>query len=131
MSVDELYKLTNIGTWFLTQMKELVDFEESRKALEEIKYDGWIVLETPPGPPELVARDVSFTLRNTPGLKRRSEWPLIATFTFQYQRGEWDKMIEEFKASGIGGVHFFGGLLEEALEDPDRIPEYCGKIEEN
>ena len=32
-----------------------VDFASTARALDEIGYEGWIVLETPPGPPELSA----------------------------------------------------------------------------
>ena len=37
-----------------------VDFAECARALSEIGYDGWLTLETPPAPPPLVARDLSF-----------------------------------------------------------------------
>ena len=45
-----------------------VDFTESAKALDEIGYEGWIVLETQPGPPELVARDLAFAWTVVPRL---------------------------------------------------------------
>jgi sugar phosphate isomerase/epimerase len=45
-----------------------VDFAETARALDEIDYDGWIVLETPPGPPERVARDLSFARSVVPPL---------------------------------------------------------------
>ena len=47
-----------------------VDFTESAKALDEIGYEGWIVLETQPGPPELVARDLTFARTVVPRLTR-------------------------------------------------------------
>jgi len=34
MTPDELYKMTYIGTWFIEQMKELVDFEERIRKVE-------------------------------------------------------------------------------------------------
>ena len=47
-----------------------VDFIESARALDEIGYDGWVVLETPAGPPELVARDLAFARSVLPRLAR-------------------------------------------------------------
>ena len=44
-----------------------VDFAECARALEEIGYDGWLTLETPPVPPPLVARDFSFTRSSSRG----------------------------------------------------------------
>ena len=44
-----------------------VDFAEAR-ALDEIGYEGWIVLETPPGPTELVGRDLAFVRTVVPRL---------------------------------------------------------------
>jgi sugar phosphate isomerase/epimerase len=45
-----------------------VDFVESARALDEIGYDGWVVLETPAGPAELVARDLAFARSVLPRL---------------------------------------------------------------
>jgi sugar phosphate isomerase/epimerase len=47
-----------------------VDFAACARALDAIVYDGWLVLETPPGPPEEVARDVSFAQSVFPSLRR-------------------------------------------------------------
>ncbi len=47
-----------------------VDFDRCTRALDEIGYDGWLVLETPPGPVEAVAFDVSFVRRVFPRLER-------------------------------------------------------------
>ena len=45
-----------------------VDFAECAVALFEIGYDGWLTLETPPAPPPLVSRDLSFPrARCSPG----------------------------------------------------------------
>jgi sugar phosphate isomerase/epimerase len=38
-----------------------VKYPESAEALREIGYDGWIVLETPSGPPEAFVSDLAFT----------------------------------------------------------------------
>ena len=47
-----------------------VDFAACARVLEAIGYDGWLVLETPPGPPEAVARDVSFARTVFPSFGR-------------------------------------------------------------
>jgi sugar phosphate isomerase/epimerase len=52
-----------------------VDFAACAGALDEIGYDGWLVLETPPGPPEAVARDLAFTRAAFPALRRRPGGP--------------------------------------------------------
>jgi sugar phosphate isomerase/epimerase len=47
-----------------------VDFGACARALAEIGYDGWLVLEGPPAPPDLVARDLSFARSVFPSLRR-------------------------------------------------------------
>jgi sugar phosphate isomerase/epimerase len=47
-----------------------VDFAACAQALDAIGYDGWLVLETPPGRPEDVARDVSFARSVFPSFGR-------------------------------------------------------------
>jgi sugar phosphate isomerase/epimerase len=46
-----------------------VDFAACARALAEIAYDGWIVLETPAAPWEEVARDLAFARSVLPGLR--------------------------------------------------------------
>lgn len=43
-----------------------VDYAGSAKALKDIGYQGWIVMETPPGDAAEVARDIAFTRRFFP-----------------------------------------------------------------
>jgi sugar phosphate isomerase/epimerase len=83
-----------------------VDFVESSRALEEIGYDGWIVLETPPGPPELVARDLSFVRSVIPGLEPAVEWPRIGVFA--RERDEWDAVL----SLGVDVVQLGEDLLD-------------------
>jgi sugar phosphate isomerase/epimerase len=40
-----------------------VNWPAYRDALQAINFDGWMVLETPPGEPEEVAKDVEFVRR--------------------------------------------------------------------
>jgi sugar phosphate isomerase/epimerase len=47
-----------------------VDFAACALALAEIGYDGWLVLETPPGPPAELAGDLSFARSVFPSLRR-------------------------------------------------------------
>jgi sugar phosphate isomerase/epimerase len=47
-----------------------VDFAACARSLDAIAYDGWLVLETPPGPPEHVARDLTFARAAFPSLRR-------------------------------------------------------------
>jgi sugar phosphate isomerase/epimerase len=46
-----------------------VDFEGCARALDAIGYDGWLVLETPPGQPDEVARDLNFARSAFPALR--------------------------------------------------------------
>jgi sugar phosphate isomerase/epimerase len=97
-----------------------VDFAETSRALDEIGYDGWIVLETPAGPPELVARDLSFARSVLPRLPR-PEWPRFGIFTYDFGRGQWERVIETCRRLGLDALQLGGPLLEECLEQPDKI----------
>ncbi len=107
----------------------LVDFAESARALRDIRFDGWLVLETPAGPPELVAREVSFTRFWFPELEEKEEWPRIGAFSRDFRRGEWEKLIEQFRRHDLRAVQVSGELLEEALENPERISEVRARLE--
>jgi sugar phosphate isomerase/epimerase len=69
-----------------------VDFAATARALDEIGYEGWIVLETPPGPPELVARDLSYVRSVIPGLSPDVTWPRVGVFARELD--EWDAVLE-------------------------------------
>jgi sugar phosphate isomerase/epimerase len=97
-----------------------VDFAESARALGEIGYGGWLVLETPPGPPELVARDLSFALAAFPDLETRVSWPRFGAFSYDFAAGEWDRLARTFAELGLEAVVLGGELLQEALDDPAR-----------
>jgi sugar phosphate isomerase/epimerase len=96
----------------------LVDFGESAKALDEIGYDGWIVLETPPGPPELVARDLSFACTVVPGLAVDARWPRLGVFARELD--DWDAVIQICRRLGLGALQLGGVLLEQCFEHPER-----------
>jgi sugar phosphate isomerase/epimerase len=95
-----------------------VDFAESERALREVGYDGWLVLETPPAPPPLVARDLSFTRSVFPELAR-APWPRFGAFS--YEVGEWERLGETFRGLGLDAVQLGDPLLAELLEDPDAV----------
>jgi len=59
-------KETKVGPGDVRPGEGRVDYAESAKALEEIGYDKWLVLETPIGEPEFVAQDIEFTKRFFP-----------------------------------------------------------------
>ena len=98
-----------------------VDFAECAEALDEIGYEGWIVLETPPAPPELVARDLSFARSVFPRIQRSDDPPRLGIFTYEFGRGEWERLIETCRRFGLRAVQLGNPLLEECLEEPDRI----------
>jgi sugar phosphate isomerase/epimerase len=107
-----------------------VDFRESARALDEIGYDDWVVLETPPAPPELVARDLSFARSVLPRFERDQAWPRLGIFTYDFGPGEWERLIETCRRFGLCTVQLGTPLLEECLERPDRVPEIRGALEE-
>jgi L-ribulose-5-phosphate 3-epimerase len=105
-----------------------VDFAEAAKALDEIGYDDWIVLETPPGPRELVARDLSFARSVLPRLPRPT-WPRFGIFTYDFGRGEWERVVETCRHLGLHSVQIGGPLLEECLENPDSIDSVVARLD--
>jgi sugar phosphate isomerase/epimerase len=93
-----------------------VDFPATARALAEIGYDGWLVLETPAGPPELVARDLSFARSVFPSLEPQQPWPRFAGFSTPFGSGEWERLAEAFAEVGLGAVQLHGALLDDCLD---------------
>ena len=85
-----------------------VDFAECALALEEIGYDGWLTLETPPGPTPLVARDLSFTRSVFPTLGGDPTWPRFGGFSYDFTRGQWHDARDRFRA-GSGWWQYSSG----------------------
>ncbi|MCS7219948.1 MAG: sugar phosphate isomerase/epimerase family protein [Anaerolineae bacterium] len=109
----------------------LVDYAESARALHEIGFDGWIVMETPAGPAELITRDISFTRFCFPELLKPEPWPRLGAFSREFQRGEWQRLIERFRELGLSAVQLSGELLLEALNHPSAVPSLRAQLEEN
>jgi L-ribulose-5-phosphate 3-epimerase len=107
----------------------LVDFGAGADALREIGYDGWLVLETPPAPLELVARDLSFARTVFPGLAASGDWPRLGIFSYDFGRGEWDALIATCRQMGLRAVQLGTGLLDECLERPDRIGDVVARLD--
>jgi sugar phosphate isomerase/epimerase len=107
-----------------------VDFGACAEALDEIRYDGWVVLETPPAPAELVARDLSFARSVLPGLPRQVDWPRLGIFTYEFGRGQWRRLIETCRELGLQAVQLGDPMLSECLEDPGRIESVIEPLRE-
>ena len=97
-----------------------VDFAECALALSEIGYDGWLTLETPPAPPPLVARDLSFTRSVFSGLDATAHWPRLGAFSSEFSEGQWEKLVETFTRLGLESVQLMGPVLDECLDDGGR-----------
>ena len=97
-----------------------VDFAECARALAEIGYDGWLTLETPPAPPPLVARDLSFTRSVFPLSDGAPRWPRLGAFASEVGAGEWELLADHFARLGLESVQLMGPLLDECLEEPGR-----------
>jgi sugar phosphate isomerase/epimerase len=108
----------------------LVDFAGCARALEEIGYDGWLVLETPHAPPPLVARDLSFT-RSVFGGLEDSGWPRFGAFSYEFGAGEWDRLGDTFRRLGLDAVQLGDPLLAECVENPDGIPGNLARLREH
>ena len=106
-----------------------VDFAESAKALDEIGYDGWVVLETPPALPELVARDLSFARSVLPRLPR-PEWPRLGIFTYDFGRGEWERVIQTCRRFELEALQLGGALLDECVEQPEAIDSVVARLDD-
>ena len=107
----------------------LVDFSASSEALAEIGYDGWLVLETPPGPPELVARDLSFARSVLAALDWTTAWPHLGIFTYDFGPGEWDALAETCRLTGLQAVQLGDPLLGECLGRADQIDPVVERLE--
>jgi sugar phosphate isomerase/epimerase len=105
-----------------------VDFAGSADALDEIGYDGWIVLETPAGPTELVARDLAFARSVLPRLEADAEWPRLGIFTYEFD--DWDTLIETCRSFGLQAVQLGQPLLGECLDKPERLPTMRRRLED-
>jgi sugar phosphate isomerase/epimerase len=108
----------------------LVDFAASSEALSEIGYDGWLVLETPPGLPELVSRDLAFARSVFAALEGAAVWPRLGIFTYDFSAGEWDTLAEFCQHAGLEAVQLGAPMLEECLERPERIDPVVEQLEE-
>ena len=100
-----------------------VDFAECARALSEIGYDGWLTLESPPAPPPLVARDLSFARTVFPGLDGGPWWPRLGAFSRDFGKGEWEQLGETFGRLGLELTQLDGALLDESLDDPAAASE--------
>ena len=97
-----------------------VDFAESALALVGIGYDGWLTLETPPAPPPLVSRDLSFTRSVFSGFDKTADSPRFGAFSSEFEGGEWERLADTFAAHGLEAVQLMGPLLDECLGDVAR-----------
>lgn len=115
------FKDTRVGAGDCPPGLGRVDFGESYEALREIGYDGWVVLETPPGPTELVARDLAFARSVFPSLAGSDGWPRLGIFTYDFAAGEWNRLVDTCRQMGLQTVQLGTPLLEECLDQPERI----------
>ena len=100
-----------------------VDFSECARALSEIGYDGWLTLETPPAPPPLIARDVSFIRSVFAGLDGGPPWPRLGAFARDFGKNQWEELAEAFARLGLELTQLDGALLEGSLDDPSSAVE--------
>ena len=107
-----------------------VDFAACATALSEIRYDGWLTLETPPAPPPLVSRDLSFTRSVFSGVEGAPRWPRLGAFSTELGAGEWGRLADDFARLGLESVQLMGPLLDECLEDAGRAESARAALED-
>ena len=76
------------------------------------------MLETPPGPPELVGRDLAFARTVVPRLEWSPPWPRFGVFA--RETSDWDEVIAVCRRFGLGAVQLGGDLVEQCFDDPRR-----------
>ena len=96
-----------------------VDYAECVRALTEIGYSGWLVLETPTAPPELVARDLSVARRYFP-LEPGIEWPRFGVFTHELGASLSD-LDAACRDHGVASVQLSRDQLDAWLEAPEPL----------
>jgi sugar phosphate isomerase/epimerase len=109
----------------------LVDFRASSEALSEIGYDDWLVLETPPGPPELIGRDLAFARSVFAALEGAPAWPRLGIFTYEFGPGDLDRLVETCRRTGLQAVQLGRPMLDECLDRPERIDSIVEPLEAN
>ena len=82
-------------------------------------YSGWLVLETPAAPPELVARDLSVARRYFP-LAPGIEWPRFGVFTHELGVSLSD-LDAACRAHGVASVQLSRDQLDAWLEAPEPL----------
>ncbi len=107
-----------------------VDFVACARALAEIGYDGWLTLETPPAPPPLVSRDLSFTRSVFAGLDAPLRWPRLGAFPTEFGAGEAERLVDEFDRFGLESTQLMGPLLDECLGDAARADAVRALLDE-
>jgi sugar phosphate isomerase/epimerase len=106
-----------------------VDYAAGFEALHDIGYDGWVVLETPAGPPELVGRDLAFARSVFPSLPDPVGWPRLGIFTYDFGSGEWERLVETCRSMGLQAIQLGRPLLEECLGRPEEIGLHVEQLE--
>ena len=96
-----------------------VDYAECARALTETGYGGWLVLETPTAPPELVARDLSVARRFFP-LAPGIEWPRFGVFTHELGTSL-GNLEAACRDHGVASVQLSRDQLDAWLEAPESL----------
>lgn len=58
-----------------------------------------------------------------------TDWPRFGAFSYDFQRGQLDKLIESFQETGLTAVQLGQGLLDEVIDDPRLAPVARRKLE--
>jgi sugar phosphate isomerase/epimerase len=62
-------------------------------------------------------------------VKTAGEWPRFGAFSYDFQRGQLDRLIEAFQRTGLTAVQLGQGLLDDAIDDPGRASDTRRKLQ--
>ena len=94
-----------------------VDFASTARALDEIDYEGWIVLKTPPGRPSSSPATSPSHGRSCRGSSGRRSGRGSA---FARETSDWDEVIAVCRRFGLQAVQLGGDLVEQCFDHPER-----------
>jgi len=57
-----------------------------------------------------------------------NSWPRFGAFSFDFKRGELDRMIDAFRRTGLTAVQLAGELLQEVVEEPGKAVAMKSKL---
>jgi sugar phosphate isomerase/epimerase len=119
-------KDTRVLPWDASPGLGRVNYAESAKALADINYNGWLVLETPAGPETLLRRDIAFSRRLFPNLPRAAPRRFGA---FSPDLTSADELLNFCHTHHLTALQLAGKPLASLLENPANAQSFRNTLE--